>query len=221
MPGVGHLPPAHRRFGVYLGLFLSIWTAYVLLVYRHLQALGDDSLLYAVANMAVRLTVWVGPVILMLWFIDRVAPLRALGLVDRWKRGVLIGICLFALLLAIALLQFGWPHGVARRLTWQSVLGTSFGVGFYEEIPFRGYILQKLGTRMNFWLANALTSVIFVGMHLPGWLMLNLFALRLALYVFAFSFVLGAVFHYSRSLWSCIIGHSANNLVSAVLFGGR
>ena len=79
MPGVGHLPPAHRRFGVYLGLFLSIWTAYVLLVYRHLQAPGDDSFLYAVANMAVRLTVWVGPVILMLLFIDRVAPLRALG----------------------------------------------------------------------------------------------------------------------------------------------
>jgi membrane protease YdiL (CAAX protease family) len=51
--------------------------------------------------------------------------------------------------------------------------------------------------------------------------MLNLFALRLALYVFAFSFVLGAVFHYSRSLWSCIICHSANNFVSAVVFGGR
>ena len=30
MPGVGHLPQADRRFGVYLGLFLSIWTAHVL-----------------------------------------------------------------------------------------------------------------------------------------------------------------------------------------------
>ena len=39
-------------------------------------------------------------------------------------------------------------------MTWNSVLGTSLGIGFFEEIPFRGFILQKLGARMNFWLVT-------------------------------------------------------------------
>ena len=39
-------------------------------------------------------------------------------------------------------------------MTWNSVLDTSLGIGFFEEIPFRGFILQKLGARMNFWLVT-------------------------------------------------------------------
>jgi membrane protease YdiL (CAAX protease family) len=69
-------------------------------------------------------------------------------------------------------MRFGWP--AAPHLTWNSLLGTSIGVGFFEEIPFRGYILMKLATRMNFWLANMLTSLLFVGGHRPGWLSLHL-----------------------------------------------
>jgi membrane protease YdiL (CAAX protease family) len=51
--------------------------------------------------------------------------------------------------------------------------------------------------------------------------MLHLFSLPLALNILAVSFVLGAVFRYSRSLWSCIISHSANDFISFVLFSGR
>ena len=212
---------ANRQFAVYLALFVLTWAASVLLVYRHVQALGDATLVYAMTNCCIRLAVWVLPVFLMLRFVDRVEPLRALGLVDNWKRGVLIGLGLSAVLLLGSLLRFGLPHDVSRNVTWNSALSTSFGIGFFEEIPFRGYILQKLQTRMNFWIANGLTSLVFVGLHLPGWFMLHLFTPGLALNIFVLSFVWGLVFRYSRSLWSCIISHSANDFISAVLFHGR
>ena len=95
--------PAGRAFALYLVLFSAIWTAYVLLVYRHVQALGEGSFLNVAAGFAVRLIVWVAPVFLMLGAVDRVAPLRALGLVEHWKRGVLAGIALSGLLLAAIL----------------------------------------------------------------------------------------------------------------------
>jgi uncharacterized protein len=212
---------ADRAFAIYLVAFVAAWTGYVLWVYPRLQALGEGSLPYAVAGIAVRLAVWIAPIFVMLVRVDRAAPLRALGLVEHWKRGLLIGAGLSAFVLAASLLRFGWPQDVASHVTWGSVLGPSLTVGFFEEIPFRGYILQKFWTRMNFWLANTLTSLIFTAFHLPGWLSLHLFTIPLAITVFAISFVLGAVFRYSRSLWSCIIAHNANDFVSFVLFHGR
>jgi len=155
----------------------------------------------------------------MLFRTDRVPPLRALGLVEYWRRGVLAGIVIGAILLAAALLRFSWPS--APHVTWGSLLGPSFSVGFFEEIPFRGFILQKLWTRMGFWLANVLTSLLFVAVHLPGWLSLHLFNWGLAANIFVFGLAAGTVFRYSRSLWACIIGHDANDFISFVLFHGR
>jgi membrane protease YdiL (CAAX protease family) len=69
--------------------------------------------------------------------------------------------------------RLGPPRCASDQVTWNSVLSTSLGIGLFEEIPFRGFILQQFAERMNFWLANLLTSVVFLGMHLPGWLSLQ------------------------------------------------
>ena len=51
--------------------------------------------------------------------------------------------------------------------------------------------------------------------------MLHLFGWPLALNIFIFSLVMGAVFRWSGSLWACIISHSANDCFSFLLFNGR
>jgi len=204
---------------LYLAVFFAAWTGYVLWIYPRVAALGEGSFALAACGIAVRLLLWLLPVFLMLFRTDRVPPLRALGLVEYWRRGVLAGIVIGAILLAAALLRFGWPS--APHVTWGSLLGPSFSVGFFEEIPFRGFILQKLWTRMGFWLANVLTSLLFVAVHLPGWLSLHLFNWGLAANIFVFGLAAGTVFRYSRSLWACIIGHDANDFISFVLFHGR
>jgi CAAX protease family protein len=213
------LKPADRGLVAYLALFFAAWTGYVLWIYPRVAAFGEGSFALVGCGIAVRLLLWLLPVFLMLFCNDRVPPLRALGLVDYWRRGVLAGIVIGAILLAAALLRFGWPS--APYVTWGSLLGPSFSVGFFEEIPFRGFILQKLWTRMGFWLANVLTSLLFVAVHLPGWLSLHLFNWALAANISVFGLAAGAVFRYSRSLWACIIGHDANDFISFVLFHGR
>ena len=72
------------------------------------------------------------------------------------------------------------------RLTWNSVLVISILVGFFEEIPFRGFILQKLQERFDFWTAVVISSLLFVGAHIPGWIMLGSLTAYNAGYIFAF-----------------------------------
>ena len=211
--------PAGGVFALYLVAFFGAWTAHVLWLYPLVAGFGEGSVAEAAAGIGVRLLIWLAPVLLMLAQNGRVAPLRALGLVEHWPRGALAGVALAVPLFTASWMRFGWP--TAPYLTWHSVRGTSIGVGFFEEIPFRGYILQKLAARTNFWLANALASLLFVGIHLPGWLSLHLFGWPLAASIFAFSFVRDILFRITRSLWSCIVAHDANDFVSFVLFHGR
>jgi uncharacterized protein len=213
--------PADPLFALYLVAFAAAWTAYVLLIYPHVQALGQETLAYALVSTAVRVALWLAPVLLFLRFVDQVGPLRYLLLVEGWKRGALVGAAIVVLVVAGSIIRFGWPMPRWSDVTWNSILGTSLGVGVFEEVPFRGFILQKLAGRMNFWAANAVTALLFVGIHLPGWLSLHLFSAGLAANIFVISLLLGAILRCTRSLWACIIAHSGNDFVSFVLFHGR
>ncbi len=206
---------------LYVVAFVALWTAYVLLGYRHVQALGEKTFAYAAAGISVRLLLWVLPVFVYLRAAERTRPLEYLKLTVGWRRGVVTGLAAAVLIFTLNVIRFGRPVWAADKVSWNSVLSTSLGVGFFEEIPFRGLLLQQLSVRMNFWLANLLTSLVFLGMHLSGWLMLHLFAPALAANVFLLSLFLGILFHYTRSLWSCIVAHSANDFISFLLFHGR
>jgi hypothetical protein len=76
-------------FIIYLLLFFSLWTGWVLWVYPHMQALGDTTLVYAILNIALRLLLWVLPVFLYLRYIDHTNPFEYLKLKKNWKRGIL------------------------------------------------------------------------------------------------------------------------------------
>jgi len=136
----------------------------------------------------------------------------------RVRRGVIIALVLTTLNLAGSILRFGVPHPDMQRVTWNSVLGTSFLVGFIEEIPYRGFILQKLAERMNFWVANLITSLLFLSIHVPGWLALHLLRADTMATIFVFGFVMGIAFRYADSLWTPTIVHSTNDFLSFAAF---
>jgi len=106
-----------------------------------------------------------------------------------------------------------------ERITWNSMLGTSLFVGFIEEIPYRGFMLQKIEARAGFWVANLTTSLLFVAIHVPGWMALHELAADRITTIFVFAVVMAAIFKYSGSLWSVVVAHSANDFLSFVLFG--
>lgn len=206
-------------FVVYLIVFHTFWMwGFVFWVYPWMKSLGDTTLRYALVNIAIRLLVWVLPVFLYLRYIDHFDPIEYLKLKQNWQRGLIIGMVLSLINFFGSMMRFGLPHPGLQSLTWNSVISTSFLIGFIEEIPYRGFILQKFEERYGFWIATLLSSLLFLSIHLPGWISLHLLKAESVISVFIFGVVLAIIFRYGKSLWGPIITHSLNDFIAFVIF---
>jgi hypothetical protein len=205
-------------FGAYLFAFHGVWTLWVLIGYPRLRAVGEHTLLYAVINLAVRGLIWVLPVFLYLRYIDRVKPTDYLKLRKHWLRGIVFGLAVGAVILLLGLLRHGVPHIGPGAITWNSILSTSFLIGFIEEVPYRGFIFQKLDGWYSQTTAIWLSALLFLSIHLPGWLSLHLFTFQIMTFVFVFGVLMAVLLVYSKSLWAPVIAHSLNDFLSAVVF---
>ena len=89
-----------------------------------------------------------------------------------------------------------------------------------EELLFRGLVMNELMSLLPAYLANALTSLLFVGAHLPFWLShggLTRAMISNAFGVFVFSVVACWLFARTRSIWPPTVAHIANNILSSLL----
>lgn len=206
-------------FYLYLLLFFTTWIIYIIWIYPWKETLGNTTLLYAIVNITIRLLVWVFPVFLFLRYIDHVDPCEYLGLKQNWRKGVIVGIAFSIANFFLSALRFGAPHPNIESITWNNILSTSLLIGFVEEIPFRGFIFQKFESQFGFWMANLLSSLLFLGIHLPGWFFLHQFNIVTAISAFLFGALWAILFKYSKSLWSSIIAHSLNDFIAFIVFG--
>lgn len=205
-------------FVLYLIILHATWTIWVLVGYPRVRALGEGTLVYAGINLAVRGLVLVLPVFVYLRYVDRVKPVLYLKLRQHWRRGVLLALAFSAVNLSLTIAQRGLPHLHAAAFTWNSVLSTSLLVGFVEEIPYRGFIFQRLNEWFSFPGASLISSLLFLAIHLPGWFSLHLFKTQVAIFVFVFGVLMTVLLRYAQSLWAPIVSHSLNDFFSAVLF---
>jgi membrane protease YdiL (CAAX protease family) len=211
--------PKFTSFIIYLISFHAFWGGgYVFVIYPWMKSLGERSLRYALINISIRMAVWVLPVFFYLIYVDGVKPFQYLKLTRNWKRGVIIGVVLTVINLLGSMIRFGIPHPTAQSLTWNSVVGTSILIGFIEEIPYRGFMLQKFTERYGFWVAAAISSILFLSIHLPGWISLHLLKAGSIVSVFLFGVMMAIVLRYGKSLWAPIITHSTNDFIAFVLF---
>jgi membrane protease YdiL (CAAX protease family) len=204
---------------VYVLCFFTAWIGgWVYGVYPWaVRAIGPTTFLYAFLSISFRLVIWVLPVFWYLGTIDGVDPWQYLQLREHWKRGVVIGLVLGAINLAGTMIRIPPSAWRGPYITWNSILGSSILVGFVEEIPFRGFLLHKLEERFTFWPALLVSSLLFLAIHIPGWLMLGAFSISNVVFVFVFGALMGTVLRYSKSLWAPIVAHSLNDFISVVL----
>jgi membrane protease YdiL (CAAX protease family) len=170
------------------------------------------SLSYFTLNLLLYILIVICPIILWLKLKDKANPLIYLKIIGNSKKGILIGTIISSIYI-ILLFTKNANNGLDSinfnlGLLWISVLL----VGFLEEIPFRGFILQKLENKMSFWKANLLTTIIFVSFHIPTWINSNTDIIKAGTNVFMVSFVLGYLFKEYKSLWITIICHSVFNM---------
>jgi len=200
-------------FLVYLVLFHAAWAGWAWCVYPRAVALGTGTLAYAVVSIGIRLVVWVLPVVVYVRYVDGVDVLTYLKLRQNWRRGVALGVGFGAIGLVLSVARFGVPHPNGQVLTWNNVLGTSVVIGLVEETPYRGFILRKLRERWGAWRAILASSLLFIGVHVPGWIALHLLKPDVVAAVFVLGVVFSVLVLASGSLWSAIVVHDLNDFL--------
>jgi membrane protease YdiL (CAAX protease family) len=166
-----------------------------------------------------KLVMMVIPVLLYLKYIDLKEPFEYLKLKNhkitgiKWGFIVGAGFVIYYLIIASITKAMNINFNIGINYWIAGLL-----VGFVEEVPFRGFILQKLQEHFNFWTANLITVFIFLLYHYPTWFFSGHFKL------FGFNVVFtGIIFGYmlkkSKSLWSAIITHSIIDLSIWIIIG--
>jgi membrane protease YdiL (CAAX protease family) len=99
------------------------------------------------------------------------------------------------------------------------LLSTSIS-SLFEEVMFRGFILNKLREVINFWAANLIAALLFVLVHLPNWLWTKGFQPQIlvdALSIIILAYFLGYLVKKTNSLWLAVAAHIVNNFLAIVL----
>ena len=112
-----------------------------------------------------------------------------------------------------------------KNLQWTDIsfngndLFISFGlmviVAFYEEIVFRGYILNNLLESANKWLALFISAIVFALAHLAN----PDFSVVGAVNIFLAGLLLGLNYIYTKNLWFGIALHFTWNFLQGPLLG--
>lgn len=238
----GRLRPTWRVVCYTLALLLGsivieIMVA-VLLVLPTMVFLGVtdvDTLMGLASSLPVLLIVSIGKLALILpltylfrRFLDG-GTLLGLGFNRRpgWLKEILAGVLLGTLLISlIFLLEWGAGWLYVQGFAWQVqppilIMGNLLGyllmmilVAFYEELSFRGYMLQNLDTERGAVVALIASSVLFGLFH---GLNPNISWLAL-LNIFLAGVLLAACYLVTRELWLPIAFHFSWNFVQGPLF---
>ncbi len=216
--GEGYNRVDSRRFTIYGVVFFAVWSCYLVFL---TPRFGGGPAFLALENLA-KLSIWTLPVFLLVRYEERQSPLDYLKLRMGWGKGLLYGLGLGAALSAY-LIAVSLPGGFDfdPGFAWGKWISGVLLVGFTEEIAFRGYILQRLATRLPFRWANLTTALLLVLIHVPRWIRdgraIGLGLLGAVLFLIAFSVLLGWILKKSDSLWACMIAHAINNFTSFAL----
>ena len=87
-----------------------------------------------------------------------------------------------------------------------------------EEAVFRGILLRQLTGRLPWWLADAVSALVFAAYHVPLWLARGRgITPESAAWVFAAGLVFGWVFWKTRSLGAAALVHALHNVLLELL----
>jgi len=219
-----------RRAALELSLFLVaffiLWTVRATWFYAVDESIASPTSRAAYANL-LKLVLWVLPASAFAYWLRSTPPLKYLGLsvvpsLRDWLSCLAVTV-IFLLAVTLFEVTIGRKFFSGASL---SSLPTTLALlqlvisPLFEEILFRGLVMKELMTLLPTYPANALTSLLFMGAHLPYWLshggpiqamLANAFG------VFAFSVVACWLFAKTASTWPPTFAHIANNILSSLL----
>lgn len=216
---------ARQLFG-FLAIFLVVWSVRATIGYSVDETIASPIGRAVYANF-LKFGLWVVPAVVFAALVRKEAPARYLGISVAPSRAQW-GICLAGLagfLAAVAAFETTVGN---KSLAWRGLAAMPMAPGLLqffvspllEEILFRGLVMKELLALRPRLPAGMLTSLLFVGAHLPFWLTHGGPSAAMwsnALGVFLFSLVACWMFARTSSIWPPTVAHIANNLLAAML----
>ncbi|MGO8931596.1 MAG: lysostaphin resistance A-like protein [Limisphaerales bacterium] len=211
---------------LFLAVFFVLWTIRATLCYSVDDSIASPTSRAAYANL-LKLAVWVLPAAAFAYWFRGAPPAKYLGLSvfpSRRYWGLCLAVAVI-FLLAVTLFEFT----IGRKSFSGASLSSLPAVlallqlllsPLLEELLFRGLVMKELMSLLPISLATVVTSLLFVGAHLPFWLShggLTLAMMANAFGVFVFSVVACSLFAMTKSIWPPTFAHIANNILSSLL----
>lgn len=208
-------------FLLFAGLFFVVWTFRATLLYSLDTSIQSEAPRNVYSN-AVKFALWVLPVLIYLKKVDGKNPLSYLRITTPIsKASLLFSFIAIILYFSVVILLGLFAQGkhVSFNLDGVVVLSTSIS-SLFEEVLFRGFILNKLREMASFRVANLLAALLFTLVHWPNWLWTKGFQTQMlvdSLSIFILACFLGYLVKRTNSLWPSVAAHIINNLVAGIL----
>ena len=222
---------ANRRLAslhliVFLVVFFDVWTFRATLFFAVDESIASPTARAAYSNL-LKLILWVLPAAAFGHWLRSTPPAKYLGLsaMPSLRNWLLCLAATFIFLLAVTLFTLtlgGKSFSAVSLALLPTVLGLlQFVISpLLEELLFRGMVMKELMALLPTYLATLLTSLLFVGIHLPFWLSHGgptPATLTNAIGVFVFSILACWLYAKSGSIWPPTQAHIANNILSSML----
>ena len=211
---------------IFVVCFFAIWSIRATFLYSVDASISSDTLRIVYSSL-VKFLLWVASALLFVRWVRRTSPYAYLGLTrwpnkKQWLTCLVISSVFLGVIVGVAFLFESKSFSFARFVSVFTLSGILFHFlsPWMEEVLFRGLLLKEFLAFMPKGRANLLTSLLFVGIHLPFWLTHEGFTTNVltnSAGVLIFSLVAGWLYLKSDSLWPPTVAHILNNFVSALL----
>jgi len=201
-------PPSLGDVAIFFAVFGIVWTLFVVVVWKF-------GVLPESARPWARTALWLGAVLIWIAWQRPAAPLSWLGVSSFDRRSIAIAATVFVILIVWNLLRVHLMNssaGTLSSLTFSKLVQGFVGV-FVEEIIFRGVIQSRLSERLAGPYAILTTAVLFLLIHLPGWVILSIpVSAAGVVTVLLVGVISGVLRLWTKSLWPGVAAHWANNI---------
>src|SRR5215471_4124266 len=202
-----------KVFWLYVVCFLAVWSVRALVLIRVDNSI-QSPLGKNVFSNTVKFVIWVLPAFITL-VTCRLRPFQYLKLSTPINnRGLVLSMIVVAVWLALVIVGESIISGksVGAMLSQRSADSLSILLGVavspvLEEILFRGFFLNRLNESFSFWVANAISALLFVAVHMPYWVSRNGFSPEVTknlVNVFLLGCLFGWIMKKTNSLWPAI-----------------
>lgn len=194
--------------------------ALVFMQLMKINTIGTRNDIYSfLVNLSLYLFIFIVPVMLYIKLIIRANPFTFLKLdynvISGIFKGVLVGLFIFLFLLFKN--KFQPLKHINLRMDIFIILGRVL-VGPLEEIPFRGFYMEKLESYMCFWKANIVSATLFMIVHFPSIVNKNIQSFYQLIVILCIGLWMGYFYKKSQSLWCVSIIHSIYDLSLWLIF---